>query len=314
MQNIDLRPLGAGELLDRAVTLYVRRFVVIVAVLAIVIVPLLLLDVVVSPGSFRVTDDLLGLFRAGGNAAKVREATAALVRDSRWTTSIAAVTVGAVIVRVLMWNALLAVIASAYAGTRTGLPAAYERALRRWLPQLVVLMVWIVLGLIAAVPLLLLYVVIVFGVVAISFAHVLALTVIVGLVFGLAYLAIVLAVIAWMTMTYELATVAVVTESGNPVNAIEAALRRGFGRTTRWRTVLAGLVLIAVLYGGSIPVAAVGTIAAAVVHQPLLAVAINGVGSIVLEGLIAAFVVVFATDVRVRREGLDLAVLAEASA
>jgi hypothetical protein len=314
VQNTDLRPLGAGELLDRAVTLYVRRFVVIVAVLAIVIVPILLLDVVVSPGSLRVTDDLMGLLQAGGNVAKVKAATAAITRDSRWTGPALTLSVGSVFVRVLMWNALLCVIASAYSGVHTGLPQAYRLAVRRWLPQLVVMMVWVVLGIIAAVPLLLLYVLIILAVVGVSFAHVTVLTVILGLVLGLGYLALAVTVFAWIMMTYELATVAVVTETGNPVTAVETALRRGFARTTRWRTVVAGLVLIAVLYGGSIPAAAIGAVAAALAHQPLLTVAVSGVASIVLEGLIAAFVVVFATDVRVRREGLDLAVLAEASA
>jgi hypothetical protein len=31
-----------------------------------------------------------------------------------------------------------------------------------------------------------------------------------------------------------------------------------------------------------------------------------GAGSVLLEGLVAAFVLVFAVDVRVRREGLDI--------
>jgi len=34
--------------------------------------------------------------------------------------------------------------------------------------------------------------------------------------------------------------------------------------------------------------------------------AIFGTGTILLDGLVAAFVVVYATDMRVRREGLDL--------
>ncbi|HYZ17084.1 MAG TPA: hypothetical protein VE591_11805 [Candidatus Acidoferrum sp.] len=311
MQNTDLRPLGAGELLDRAVTLYVRRFVVIVSALAIVVIPLLVVDVLFSPSSLRVSEDLMGLLQAGGNPAKVRAATAAMARDSHWTGSLLALTLGSIVVRLVMWNALLAVIASAYAGARTGLPEAYALAVRRWLPQLAVLMVWIVLGLIVAVPLVLLYVLIILAVIAVAFAHVTVLTVLVGLVLGLGFLALAVTVFAWVMMTYELATVAVVTETGNPIHAAETALRRGFAPTMRRRTVVGGLVLIVVLYGGSIPAAALGAIAAALTHQPLLNVAASGVASIVLEGLIAAFVVVFATDVRVRREGLDLAILAQ---
>jgi len=45
LRQTELRPLGAGELLDRAVTLFVRDFVPIVTVLAVVIVPLVILSV-----------------------------------------------------------------------------------------------------------------------------------------------------------------------------------------------------------------------------------------------------------------------------
>jgi len=98
VENTDLRPLGAGEILDRAVTLYVRRFVAIVSVLAVVTVPLLLIETVLAPGQLRVFTDLGALVRAGGDAGKMRAATAAMLRDSRWTGSLVAFNAGAVAV------------------------------------------------------------------------------------------------------------------------------------------------------------------------------------------------------------------------
>src|SRR5947209_13783940 len=49
VQNTELRPLGAGEMLDRAITLYVRRFALIVTVLAVVSVPIVLLEALTVP-------------------------------------------------------------------------------------------------------------------------------------------------------------------------------------------------------------------------------------------------------------------------
>ena len=46
MLTVDLRPLGAGELLDRAVTLFVRHFAAIAAVVAVAYVPYLALYLV----------------------------------------------------------------------------------------------------------------------------------------------------------------------------------------------------------------------------------------------------------------------------
>jgi hypothetical protein len=313
VHNTDLRPLGAGEILDRAVTLYVRRFVVIVSVLAVVIVPLLLIETLVAPGQTRIFADLAGMVQAGGDPGKVREATAAMMRDSRWTGPLMAFNLGAIVVRVLMWNALLAVVASAYRDLRTGLGEAYGRAVRRWLAQLAVGLVYVAFGAIAAVPLLLAYLAVIVAVVGVALARSVALTVGVGTILGLALLVVAVAVMAWLLMAYELAAVAVITETGNPVTAVETALRRAFGRATRWRTVLAGLALLAVIYGGAIPVAAVAAVAGTLAHQPVLTMAITAVGNIVLEGLTAAFVVVFAFDVRVRREGVDLEAALDAS-
>jgi hypothetical protein len=237
-----------------------------------------------------------------------------MMRDSRWTGPLMAFNFGAIVVRVLMWNALLAVVASAYRGLRTGLGEAYGRAVRRWPAQLAVGLVYVAFGAIAAVPLLLAYLAVIVVVVGVALARSVALTLGVGTVLGLALVLVAIAVVAWLLMAYELAAVAVITETGNPVTAVETALRRAFGRATRWRTLLAGLALLAVIYGGAIPVAAVAAVAGTLAHQPILTIAITGVGNIVLEGLTAAFVVVFAFDVRVRREGADLEAALDASA
>ena len=89
-------------------------------------------------------------------------------------------------------------------------------------------------------------------------------------------------------------------------------MRRAFGRGTRRRTLVAGLIYVAMVYGATIPAATAGLLLGALTHQPLIAAAASAVAGVLVQGLLGAFVVVYATDVRVRREGLDLAVLAEA--
>jgi hypothetical protein len=74
----------------------------------------------------------------------------------------------------------------------------------------------------------------------------------------------------------------------------------------RVRTIVGGLIVFVVSYVGSLPLLAVAVTLTAVTHVDALYFAIVGVGSVLLEGLVAAFVVVFATDVRVRREGFDI--------
>ncbi len=306
MQNTDLRPLGAGELLDRAVTLYVRRFVAIAAVLAAITVPLLLLQAVVSPGAFRIGDDLLQILQAGGNASKSGDVLARMARDSQFTPSLILLFAGGTLVRLLMWNALVAVISAAYAGVALSFGAAYALALRRYVPQLAVGLIFFGVVLVALVPVGLVYFGIVAAVIALSLAKLHAVAVVAGILLALAFVVFLAAVAAWVLMAYELASVAVVTESPNPVAAVASGLRRAFGRGTRWRSLVAGLAYIALVYGASLPAAAVGLLLGALTHQPLLAAAVSAVASVLLQGLLGAFVVVYATDVRVRREGIDL--------
>jgi hypothetical protein len=67
-----------------------------------------------------------------------------------------------------------------------------------------------------------------------------------------------------------------------------------------------GLVVFVVSEVGSLPLIAVAATLTALTHVDALYFAILGVGSVLLEGIVAAFVVVYAVDVRVRREGFDI--------
>jgi hypothetical protein len=69
---------------------------------------------------------------------------------------------------------------------------------------------------------------------------------------------------------------------------------------------VAGLIALVLLFLGQFPVLAVAVAVEVLVPVPALYYAMNGVGQLLLVGLICAFVVVYAADVRVRREGLDL--------
>lgn len=306
LRQTDLRPLGAGELLDRAVTLFVRDFVPIVTVLAVVIVPIVALSAIVAPKSGQVFADLGRVFSAAGNRGATEAATAALTRDSGSSALQFLVSAAGIVARLLMWSAIVALVASAYAGSRITFGQAYRVGVQRWLPQVVVALTFFVLGAVTAVPLVLSYLVvaIVIGVLA-GFNQFIG-AVAVGIIGGLIVIGAFAVVLSWVFMMYELAAVAVVTETSNPVEAIGIGLRRGFARGMRVRTIVGGLVVFVVSYVGSLPLIAVAVTLTALTHVDALYFAVLGVGSVLLEGIVAAFVVVFAVDARVRREGFDI--------
>jgi hypothetical protein len=306
VQNTDLRPLGAGEMLDRAITLYVRRFAAIVAVLAVVSVPVVVLQAIVSPHAGQVFADMGRVISAAGNPAAERAAADAISRDNASGPLTVIVTLGAAVVRVLMWCALVTLLAAAYAGVQTTIGEAYRFALRRWMPLMLVSLTYLVLGGFAAVPILIGYVLVVLAVVALAALHYTVALVIVGVLGMLLVIALACVVGSLVFMAYELSAVAVVTETASPIEAIGIGMRRAFAPGMKRRTLVGGLVVLLVSYAGTLPLVAIAAVVTATTHIDALYFAILGAGSVLLEGLVAAFVVVFAVDARVRREGFDL--------
>ncbi len=311
VQNTELRPLGAGEILDRAVTLFVRRFVPIVAVLSIAIVPLMLSEALIAPGSARMFTDLGRVLTSTNGGSGSVAAAAALTRDQAGAGQYAIVILLSIVVRLLMWSAILAVASAAYAGATTTFGTAYRLALRCWPAQAVVAVTFAIIGSVLFVPVLIAYAIaiaVVFGLIAL---HAEVVAAIFGVVAAIVVLGGFLLLGAWVYMTYQLASAAVVIESMNPIAAITAALRRSFARQTWWRTVVAGLIALTLTQGAALVFVGLGLLVASLAHVAQLSFVILGLGTIVVEGVLAVFVVVFSTDVRVRREGLDLIALTE---
>lgn len=307
----DLRPLDAGELLDRAVTLFVRRFVPIVTVLAVITVPLLIAEALVYPGASRSFDALGQALASARDPAALQKSLSALGKSNGgsmgWVFTLASWAL-----HLVVWSALIAVLAAAFDGVTIRLGDAYRVALRRWPAQVLTAAVFLVLGALAMIPVLFAYVaVLVVGVLIVTVAHAAAVALAVGGLGVLLVLALFGAAFGWIVMAYNLAAVAVVVENVVPSQAIALGLRRAFGPGTRWRTLVAGMVVAVVQFIGVFPLVVVGATASATLHVDALYYAIVGVGTILIEGLVAAFVVAYARDVRLRREGIDLALAIE---
>jgi hypothetical protein len=307
VRETELRPLGAGELLDRAVTLYVRSFVPIVLVVAAVVVPLTVIEALLQPHAGSTLTDVANMLSARPNSAAQRAALNALQADGGSSWASALLSLATIVAGLLEYSAVVAVIAGAYAGTRVGLRAAFSLALRLWPRQILVGLAFLVIGAIPAIPLFVIYIILVLVIVGIGVAtHAQVLAIALGAIAIVLWIVVVGAVFSWVYMAYQLAAVSVVTESLSPSAAIGAGLRRAFRRPTATRSLIAGLIVSALSFIGVTPIIIIATLVATVGHLDVLYFAILGVGTIVLHGLVYVFVVVYANDVRVRREGLDL--------
>ena len=305
MQNTELRPLGAGEILDRAITLYVRRFAVIAAVIAIAVVPIMVITALLAPQSAGVWTSLAQLMAAAGDPAATRRAAETMARQNDASAGAFVAIVVTALIRLVMWCALVRIVATAYGGATATIGGAYGFAMRRFAALLVVALAFMMLGVFAMIPVIVLYVMVVFAVALLAAVQLVA-GIVIGVVFGLVVIAAAVVAGSVIYMTFELASVAVLTETANPIEAIGIAFRRAFGRGMKRRTLAGGLVLLVVSQAGAIPLVAVAALVTALTHNPILYYAIFGAGTVLLEGVIATYVIVFAVDARVRREGYDL--------
>lgn len=294
-------------MLDRAVTLLVRYFPQIVVAVALMIVPIVVLDALLQPHGADAFGDMATLFTAHGPAAQ-RAALEQMEAHSASGSAVALVLLLTSAISLLGFNAVTAVVDAALHGRKLDARAAYALATRRWPAQVLVGLAFLVAGGVAAVALFVAYFVLVFVIIALAAIakSLTALAIAIGVIVGIAFLAVVLAVVSWLSMAYTLAAISVVVEDLAAGAAIGAGFRRAFGRTTAVRVLLAGLVLDALVLFGTLPVLALGALVSTLVHSHPLYYGISAVGQILIDALILTFAVVFAADVRVRREGLDL--------
>ena len=202
--------MGAGELLDRAVTIFVRQFVPIVVVIALTLVPTTILSALANPHAGQVFSEFGEVMSSLGDPATSQRAAQRLSEADRTSGFAFLIIVLAMVVRLVTWSAIVAVVAAAYAGSHVTIAQAYRIGLRCWVSQVIVALAFTVMGIIVLIPVFVAYVLVVIVVVALAALHFVVATVIVGVVLGLAVIAALVIISAWVFMTYELASVAVV--------------------------------------------------------------------------------------------------------
>ena len=111
---------------------------------------------------------------------------------------------------------------------------------------------------------------------------------------------------ALVNVAFELSSVSVALEENNPIRAMGNGWRRAFDRALRRRTIGVALAYAAVELVGSTALLAVSALLQALTHVALLQAVVSAIGQIVIAGVLGVFMVVYARDVRLRREGYDL--------
>lgn len=310
----DLRPLGIGEIFDRAVTLFVRRFAVLVLILAVVAIPVAICQYIAQPQTSAALADFGRLLAVPpGHTQESRAILRELVAKNRLGQSGVAILLIAAILGTLSTSACVIAIAQAYTGKLPSVREVYREALRRWLVQLVALAVFFGLAFALIVGLAIVVFFVALGVGALA-AFSVPVATIVGIPVAVILVVAMFAVVALIYFAAELSFIAIALEEPNAIRGIAHGLRRTFSPPIFWRSLLTATIVLGVTTVGGLLITAIAAGLSAVTHLTALYPVVAVVGGVALNALVTTFVVLYAVDVRVRREGYDLALAAQAPA
>lgn len=286
--------------MDRAVTLSVRKFPMLLAVLAVVSLPLAILQ------SFGLNplNQYIAAVKAGSGGGDMSKILASIPLARPYDYAIIVI---AFLFSPLLVGAMTVAVARSLDGERPTIASSYLPALRRWASLLASFVVWLLIGALTFIVLGILFALVLFLVVRVTGVAVPAPGgVAVILVLSLVTI---LVTIPLFALGYALGIVSfasVVLETANPFVAIGRSFARIFARREFLRAMVVSFALIAITLATSLFGAILGGLAFALTKW--------FASYIIVAQLITSVGVIFATatstiyyfDVRLRREGGDL--------
>jgi len=308
------RPSSIGEILDRAISTYVRRFVPLFVILALIAIPAGILGAFTSPSITHLVETFnqMSALPPADTLGRAR-VMQAFNRSAAPTGWLAVFYLVELIVYPLARTALIVFAADTLDGASPTIGEAYRRALQRWLPQVVVMLAFIGIALVIGIGLGITGGVAVLAVFTMALLSRIA-AIVVGIVLGLAVFASIVAIVAMGYTAWLMASVSVAVEDANPVRAIGRGLRRTLDRPLLKRTFAVALAIVALDWFGSVAIIAFAGLIEFFTHLTLLYGIIAACAGILLDGLRTVFVLLYMRDIALRREGSDLLLAAAAPA
>ncbi len=298
---MELRPLGFGEIFDRAITLYIRNFVPFASIVMVLVVPLAILQYFLDLNSQSQLDALVRIFT---HPERIRTEHVPPTFSSPASIGIF---IALLLLTYAAWpfalNAVAVGVARLYRNLPVEFRVCYEVAFRRWLQIMgmigITLLVFIGWETVAVVVVLFL---------SLAVGFFLTLTpVAFWVTFAIALIGILalLPSLAPLVVALTFSMYAAVIEERGVVESVVLGFSRVFNRSEFWRSLLFSIAICAVILGGSAVFGVIGLVAA-FAHLPLLQSIIESLTRAVIAPFGVVLLAVYYFDVRIRREGFDL--------
>jgi hypothetical protein len=311
---LDLRPLGIGEILDRAVTLFVRRFAVLVLILALVAIPIAVVQYATAPSMTGMLADVQRVLSLPpGHPEEQRAILRQLSQKNQVGAAGALFVLLSAVLSALSTTACMIGVAQAYGGKLPSVREVYREAFRRWPAQLAAAAAYVGIAFVLTILLGLAVFLVALAVGALAVVSRVAAAA-VGIPSGIVLLAAFFAGVVLLYFAAQMTLVAIALEEPNPIRGIAHGLRRTLSPGIFRRSLLVATVLFGVSLVGSFILLGIASTLSLLTHLSALYPVIAVTGGVALNALLTTFVVLYGFDIRVRREGYDLAVAAQSGA
>jgi hypothetical protein len=297
------RPLGIGEIFDRAITIYTRNFAVFTLMVLTLLAPFAVIQYFATPDQSRSLSQAIDQIQhptrkpdkepdplAGYTPAKV---------------------VGLLTVLLLLLalapfvnNAVAVGFSAVYFGKRPDYRGSFAAVLRRW-PAVLGTALLSLLMVFAAYFAGAIALVLLFAIGVLLAKPLLPLAILIFVLAAALVLAFVLLMML-MLVCYAFAIYSVSLEETGAVKAIGNALARIFNRQELGKALLMALAYLGIELGVLMVSGTVGALLLFVLRNTAIQLAVNAVVSSMLTSFLAILLAVYYYDVRTRREGLDL--------
>jgi len=310
-----LRPLGLGEILDRAVTLCVKHFVIFALIWVVFALPLAILQYLGTEDQTKIFAALSEILKQSNAGKSTDPSSIAAALQGKpilngWT---AVYFLALLFFSPLASAALVAAAGAIYLGGRLDFGSAYRAALARYWHLLGYNLIWLLSAGVLYVAIVFVTAILAIGFIALGSALKGA-GVAIAVVFGVVLVLTIVAFAMIVLVAYNVGFYVCILERRGFVDAFAAGIGRIFNRVGFLRALWLGLAYMAIGIGVWILNVMGQGILFTLLHSRVVGTAFNALVSVGIAGFTTAFMTIFYFDLRVREEGLDLQLAAQASA
>lgn len=305
----NLRPLSVGELLDRAFSICFKHFIAFASLVMVVLLPQIVFSYLGFKDVLSLMGDQMGTLQSAATGSAALDPMRLFHAYAQGAPYLIGLLIIAVVFVPLSNAAVVSGVSRAYLGLPVRFADCYADAVARWPSLLGLMLLWIVAGVVASFSFYLFFVLLILALVAMgtmlgAVGGVLA--ALIGVVAGVAVIVVLLEIYLAAAFSF----VAVVLERSGAGAAFSSGFQRVFGEGQVWRSLGISAAIAGVLVGFTIIRAVIGWGTISLTHSFVLDFAVSALFGAFSYPFLFATVAIAYYDVRIRREGFDLQMLA----